>query len=149
MRDTPPLDLVYAAVFGEPPGTVVGAVLGRIERYLLGNATQSTALMLCILVRPLDLHVQATTSATRQMHDARLLLESEVNALRSNDALIIGQLRAAMVEMMADNGRLRRELLALKVAEQGYQRAKILCIAAAAMMALILATLVTLSFNNV
>lgn len=116
MTGTPPLDLVYTAVFGEPPGAEVAGALGRLERYLHGDVTQSTALMLCIQLRPLDLHVQATAAATRQMHEARTLLELEVNALRSNDAVTIARLHAAIGTVIADNDRLRRATVECDVA---------------------------------
>lgn len=107
---TPSLDLVYAAIFGTPPGSEVAGSLLRVERYLGRAVTPATAILLCITLRPIDLYTMVLSAAERQLHDARLMLGTAITELRSTEALIIAH-QNETIKRLTDENRVLRQII--------------------------------------
>lgn len=105
-----PLKQTYSAIFGTSPGVAVAGTLDRLDRYLGQSITPSTAIMLCVSIRPIDLHWELISASERQLHDARLILETEINALRSHEALTIALQNETIRRLDGENAALRRLL---------------------------------------
>lgn len=105
--ESPPLEFVYAAIFGAQPGPEVAGSLRRLDQYLRGKVTHSTATLLCIALHPVDLYARTMTTAERQLHATRLLLAQEVTALRSEENLTIVRQNEVIRRLSEENERLR------------------------------------------
>ena len=105
---SPPLSVSYAAIFGADPGPEVATSLKRLDLFLQGKVTQSTAVMLCIMLRPIDLYAHVLSAAEIQLHNATLIIGTEVTAMRSSEALVIAHQNATIARLTGENDALRR-----------------------------------------
>lgn len=111
-----PLELTYAAIFGSPPGPEVAATLVRLDHYLGRALAPSTAIMLCISLRPIDLYVAAISAAERQMHDARLMLQTGISEIRSTEAWTI-TVQNETIRRLSEENRILRQIAASRKSE--------------------------------
>ncbi len=123
--------MTYAAIFGNDPGAEVAASLKRLDLYLQGKVTTSTAAMLCIMLRPIDLYALVLTAAERQLHNANLMLGNEVTAMRSSEALVIAHQNATISRLTHENDILRHSIARIQLHPHGGARASFLMALAA------------------
>lgn len=116
-----PLDLTYAAIFGNPPGSEVAATLSRLERYIGPTLTPATALMLCITLRPIDLYLSLILASERQLHDARLMFATSMTEVRSSEALTIA-LQNETIRRLHEENRVLRNAVSTRISARSEPR---------------------------
>ena len=106
----PPLSFTYAAIYGADPGSEVATTLHRLDRYFPDTMTESTAMMLCVMLRPIDLYAQVISAAEAQLHNAGFLIDQKITAMRSNEALVIAHQNVTIARLTEEANVLRAAL---------------------------------------